>query len=54
MVYTNVKIQRGNSKGIQGGGRRKHPENTKGKRTELDVPRHVEGRGEQTKNENGR
>ena len=39
---------------FQGGGRQSHPEERKEKQTHLDVPGHVEGHGEQAKNENGR
>jgi len=39
---------------FQRGGRQNHPEERKEKQTHLDVPAHVEGRGEQAKNENGR
>jgi hypothetical protein len=37
---------------FQGGGKQNHPEKGKEKRTVLDVPRHVEGSGEQATNEN--
>jgi hypothetical protein len=38
---------------FQGGSRKNHPEKGKEKWTQLDVTRHVEGRGEQATNENG-
>jgi len=37
---------------FQGGGKQNHPEKGKEKRNLLDVPRHAEGSGEQTANEN--
>ena len=39
---------------FQRGGRQNHPEERKENRTHLDAPAHIEGRGEQAKNENGR
>jgi len=39
---------------FKGHGRQNHPEKRKEKQTHLDVPRHVVGRGEQAKQENGR
>jgi len=39
---------------LQGGGRQNRPEKRKDEWTQLDVPRHVEGRGERAKHENGR
>ena len=38
---------------LQGCGRQNRPEKRKEEWTQMDVPRHVEGRGEQTKYENG-
>jgi hypothetical protein len=49
---------RGNKESLeihfQGGGRRNNPKERKVKWTQLDVSGHVEGHGEQAKNENGR
>jgi hypothetical protein len=39
---------------LQGSGRQNHPEKTKEEWTQSDVPRHIEGHGEQAKYENGR
>ena len=59
-MYVNLLVAkkfRGNMEGaeghLQGGGRQSHPEKKKEEWTQLDVPRH-EGRGGQTKHENGR
>jgi hypothetical protein len=52
------KNSRGNMESLEGhlqrGGRQNHPEKKKEKQTQLYVPRHIQGRGEQAKNENRR
>ena len=39
---------------LQGGGRQNRPEKRKEEWTQLGIPRHIEGHGEQAKYENGR